>query len=115
MQYVAQSQEGTSRAWLDHACVTTVDVLCDVTDERSDRRKHLKIAGGCTTICALDGASLRSRARMLRHSGLDHRDRSVRPRLTSDLMRLLRLSPVRMAHYDIAAWRAGRSIGVSAW
>ena len=32
----------------------------DVPDERSDRRKLLKIAGGCTILCPLDGASLRS-------------------------------------------------------
>jgi hypothetical protein len=29
-------QEETSRAWLDYACVATVDVLRDVADERSD-------------------------------------------------------------------------------
>jgi hypothetical protein len=27
-------QEETSRAWLDHACVATVDVLRDGADER---------------------------------------------------------------------------------
>ena len=54
-----KGQEETSSAWLD-LCVATLERLGDVPDERSDRRKLLKIAGGCTIICLLDGASLRS-------------------------------------------------------
>ena len=39
----------------------TVKVLCDVlTSADRDRRKLLKIAGGCTIIYLLDGVSLRS-------------------------------------------------------
>lgn len=69
-----------------------------MADEQSDRRKLLKIAGGCTIIGVLDGASLRSPREDAEasRSGLNYRNRSVRPRLTSDLMWLLRLSPVRI-------------------
>jgi hypothetical protein len=60
-------------AWLDHACLATVDMPRNLADERSDRRKLLKIAGGCTIICALDSASLGSRRGMpeASRSGLD--------------------------------------------
>ena len=53
-------QKDTHCAWLDHARVAPVDVPRELADERSDRRKLLKIAGGCTIIGALDGASLGS-------------------------------------------------------
>jgi hypothetical protein len=42
-------------------CVATVEILRDVlTRADFDRRKLLKIAGGCAIIYLLDGASLRS-------------------------------------------------------
>jgi hypothetical protein len=69
-----------------------------LTSADRDRRKLLKIAGGCTIICVLDGASLRSPREMPRHpvaaliTATDQLGRASRP----DLMRLLRLSPVRI-------------------
>jgi hypothetical protein len=78
----------------------TVDMPRDLADERSDRRKLLKIAGGCTIICALDGASLGSPRGCQRHpvaalisiSATDQLGRALCP----DRMRLLRLKLVRM-------------------
>lgn len=69
-----------------------------LTSADRDRRKLLKIAGGCTIICCWTARRSAVRARMPEASstGLncrhDHLGQASRP----DLMRLLRLSPVRM-------------------
>jgi len=75
---VERGQEETSRG------VVPVEVLRDVADGRNDRRELLKIAGGRTIICLLDGASLRSPREDAGGipSGLNLRNRSARPRLT---------------------------------
>ena len=51
-----------------------------LTGADCDKRKLLKIAGGCTIICLLDGASLRSPRE---DAGGIRQQRSARPRLTS--------------------------------
>jgi hypothetical protein len=54
-------QEETSHAWLDGACVATSKCPATwLTSADRDKRKLLKIAGGCTIIYLLDGASFRS-------------------------------------------------------
>jgi hypothetical protein len=91
-------------------------MLRDLADERSDRRKLLKIAGGCTIICALDGTSLGSPRGMpeASRSGLDlsisATDQLGRA-LCPDRVRLLRLKLVRMQGLIVmlAAWHAAAS------
>jgi hypothetical protein len=57
----APDQEETSHAWLDCACVATSQCPATwLTSADRYKRKLLKIAGGCTIIYLLDGASLRS-------------------------------------------------------
>jgi hypothetical protein len=75
-----------------------------------DRRKLLKIAGGCAIIYQLDGAPLRSPREMPKASSggsatdplghaSPHAAAAPQPR------------PDTRAHCDVAAWHAGRSIG----
>ena len=70
-----------------------------MTDASPDRRKPLKIAGGCRIIWLLDGASLRSPREGVPEApstGLNCRHDPLGQASRPDLMRLLRLSPVRM-------------------
>jgi hypothetical protein len=58
----------------------------------------LKIAGGCTIICLLDGASVRSPREDAEASSrrLNYRNDPLGHALRPDLVLLLRFSPVRM-------------------
>src|SRR6516225_7101794 len=68
-----------------YPCVATVELLRDVADKRSDRRKLLKNVRGGTIIRLPEGAPPRSRARTPEASLSDfsRRNRSARPSLTT--------------------------------
>jgi hypothetical protein len=96
---LVNAQEETWRARLDCEWVATAEVLRDVlTSADRDRCKLLKIAGGCAIICCWTARRSAVRARMPEASGtgLNCRRDPLGQASRPDLMRLLRLSPVRM-------------------
>jgi len=85
--------------WLDCAYVAKVEVLRDVAAERGPgKMQALEFAGGCAIICCWTARRSAVRARMPEASstGLNCRHDPLGQASRPNLMRLLRLSPVRM-------------------